>query len=452
MHKAVHLCVLNNSQEVVPYIEAHKEELKCFDQRLRINSKLLEKVHLEKIVEWLQAKIKPQAGSTYLKSDETLSYLVKGPRRCAMSHSGFIINGKRFHTMKSNISTQDYGVHIEADTLTNYYGIIRQILVLDFYKFRLAVFLCDWANMASGVKKVDGFTLVNLHEGRKRGRMEGPVSEEPDALFESDAPVSQTREEEELTPDDANTTKKNEKSEKMKIIRGKQLHPHILSQKGYARYEYDWNINNPGKRLCMIELFIHCHEQKNKIKNAELQKKLDEQPPNEGPIPIKFDVLSQVLGKEKSGGIRGMGAGVTPSRSQSGTGGGDPNSGDGGSKRTSTPTDTSQDVPENDEVGIHFDPQTGTSKYKEAPFCVNDLCEVLDWEGTGLVVARGKISPVDPTTKVHGYNLGPDCYIVAVEETVVPRAEFYRPQPEFSAMEDAVRSTIAWPTKYIVPL
>ncbi|KAL6134512.1 hypothetical protein ACLB2K_066743 [Fragaria x ananassa] len=282
-----------------------------------------------------------------------------------------------------------------------------------------------------------------------------------------------------------------------RVVRGKQLHPQTLSRKGYARYEYDWNTNNPGKRLCRTELFIHGHQQKKKIKNvqmaatmAELQKKLDEQPPNEGPIPIKFDVLSQVLGKEKSGRVRGMGAGVTPSRvdaqiqsaswkksleekleancertklleqilfnwSQSGTGGGDPNSGngDGGSKRTSNTTNTSQVGPENGEVGIHSSSQIGTSKSVQgSTFCVNDLCEVLDWEGTGLVVARGKISAVDPTTKVHGYSLGPDCYRVAVEEAVVPRAEFYRPQPEFSAMEDAVGSTIAWPTKYIVPL
>ena len=77
--------------------------------------------------------------------------------------------------------------------------------------------------------------------------------------------------------------------------------------------------------------------------------------------------------------------------------------------------------------------------------CVNDLCEVLDWEGTGLVVARGKISAVDPTTKVHGYNLEPDCYKVVIEEAVVPRTKFYRPQPEFYSMVDAVRSRIAWP-------
>ena len=48
-----------------------------------------------------------------------------------------------------------------------------------------------------------------MSTGRKRGKTEGPVSEEPAAQPESDAPVSQTREEEELTPDDANTAKKN---------------------------------------------------------------------------------------------------------------------------------------------------------------------------------------------------------------------------------------------------
>ncbi|KAL6198919.1 hypothetical protein ACLB2K_028707 [Fragaria x ananassa] len=191
-------------------------------------------------------------------------------------------------------------------------------------------------------------------------------------------------------------------------------------------------------------------KRKKKIKNvqmtakmAELQRKLDDQPPNEGPIPIKFDILSHVLGKEKSG------------RSRSVTGGGNGHSGkgDGGSKRTNNPANTSQDGLENGEVGIHSSPQTGTSKSIEgSTLCVNDLCEVLDWEGTCLVVARGKNSTVDPTTKVHGYNLGPDCYRVTVEEAVVPRAEFYRPQPEFSVMEDAVGSTIAWPTKYIVSL
>ena len=47
---------------------------------------------------------------------------------------------------------------------------------------------------------------------------------------------------------------------------------------------------------------------------AEIQDKLNDQPPSQEPIPVKWDVLSQVLGKEKPGRVRGMGAGVTPSR------------------------------------------------------------------------------------------------------------------------------------------
>ncbi|KAL6139057.1 hypothetical protein ACLB2K_064334 [Fragaria x ananassa] len=77
------------------------------------------------------------------------------------------------------------------------------------------------------------------------------------------------------------------KSEKMKAVRAKQLLPHTLSRKGYAREEYE---------------------------HAEMEAKLAEQPPTEGPIPVKHDVLSQVLGKEKNGRVRGMGAGITPSR------------------------------------------------------------------------------------------------------------------------------------------
>ncbi|KAL6194313.1 hypothetical protein ACLB2K_035397 [Fragaria x ananassa] len=77
------------------------------------------------------------------------------------------------------------------------------------------------------------------------------------------------------------------KSEKMMAVRAKQLLPHTLSRKGYAREEYE---------------------------HAEMEAKLAQQPPTEGPIPVKHDVLSQVLGKEKNGLVRGMGAGITPPR------------------------------------------------------------------------------------------------------------------------------------------
>lgn len=109
----------------------------------------------------------------------TLRWLVQGPRCVAMSYLGYVINGKHVHTTTVERSTQNYGVYIEAETIcksnardttqvvanVSYYGVIRGILLLDFNTFRITVFQCDWANIVSGIKKEDGCTLVNLHEG-----------------------------------------------------------------------------------------------------------------------------------------------------------------------------------------------------------------------------------------------------------------------------------------------
>ena len=34
-----------------------------------------------------------------------------------MSYSGYVINGKRYHTTEAERSTQDYGVSVEAKTI-----------------------------------------------------------------------------------------------------------------------------------------------------------------------------------------------------------------------------------------------------------------------------------------------------------------------------------------------
>lgn len=48
---------------------------------------------------------------------ETLKWLTYGPKSYAMSYSGYIINGLRFHTKDSEKSTQNNGVSIEAETI-----------------------------------------------------------------------------------------------------------------------------------------------------------------------------------------------------------------------------------------------------------------------------------------------------------------------------------------------
>ncbi|KAI5351053.1 PREDICTED: transposon CACTA En/Spm [Prunus dulcis] len=83
-----------------------------------------------------------------------------------MSYSGYVINGHHFHTRDVNKSTQDSGVSMDADIgKITYYGVIRDIVLLDYRMFEVPIFDCDWANITNGVKVGDGFTLLNLHQG-----------------------------------------------------------------------------------------------------------------------------------------------------------------------------------------------------------------------------------------------------------------------------------------------
>ena len=68
-------------------------------------------------------------------------------------------------------------VCVEADTMImqdkdkkiehishTYYGVIKSIWELDYNKFRIPVFLCNWVDINKGVKVDDlGYTLVNLN-------------------------------------------------------------------------------------------------------------------------------------------------------------------------------------------------------------------------------------------------------------------------------------------------
>ena len=107
----------------------------------------------------------------------TLKWLARGSREEATSFSGYIINNIRFNTKDCENSRQNSGVLIEAKTICRssasdmrqvigkmfYYGVIRDIILLDYHTFRVPIFKCDWANIVNGLKVDDhGFTLVNL--------------------------------------------------------------------------------------------------------------------------------------------------------------------------------------------------------------------------------------------------------------------------------------------------
>lgn len=154
----------------------HAEELKRYDRRLLKDATLLHSRQMDTFCQWLKEKIN-SCGS---EVSNTLKWLAAGPRNDAMSYLGYVINGHRFYTTNVERATQNSGVSIEAETLCraserdttqvvrkiSFYGVIKDIILLDYYKRQVPLFKCDWAATRNGVKVEDGFTLVNLQHGR----------------------------------------------------------------------------------------------------------------------------------------------------------------------------------------------------------------------------------------------------------------------------------------------
>ncbi|XP_073304113.1 uncharacterized protein [Primulina huaijiensis] len=79
----------------------------------------------------------------------------------------------------------------------------------------------------------------------------------------------------------------------------------------------------------------------------------------------------------------------------------------------------------------------------------NTKCKLLHWCGDG-VVAEGRIASTDPTVKVHHVPLSGSCWKVWVDRVLVEQVDLIRPNSEMIFLDDAVGSTVAWFSKFIV--
>ncbi|XP_010451613.1 PREDICTED: uncharacterized protein LOC104733759 [Camelina sativa] len=151
----------------------HLEELQATDARCAKNSTLLWKYHNERFPQWIKEKIP----SNSKDHSSRLRWLAFGPRHIAQTYKGFVVNGHRFQTDDVKRKTQNSGVTYEAfsmcrasskDTrqmadIVAFYGVIKEIVLMDYHMFQVPLFRCSWANKGNGVKEEDRFTLVNLH-------------------------------------------------------------------------------------------------------------------------------------------------------------------------------------------------------------------------------------------------------------------------------------------------
>ncbi|GJX31604.1 retrovirus-related pol polyprotein from transposon TNT 1-94 [Tanacetum coccineum] len=108
-----HLYVIQNTDEIVPYIERHKQVLKTKNPGKRIA--LLENEHSKSFAKWLREEVERELAISKDSVSETVRWISYGPRATIVKYEAYNINGYTFRT-KSNdgIVYQNSGVSVEA--------------------------------------------------------------------------------------------------------------------------------------------------------------------------------------------------------------------------------------------------------------------------------------------------------------------------------------------------
>jgi len=171
-----HLYMLNNTDEVIPYIDAHKTIVKANNPRQARNGM----EHNRTFIPWFKDEVLKDSTTS-----ESLTWLVAELNFDVISCTTYEVNNCIFYTksMDEKSTVQNSGVTLEAESMqfstlkdTNhvlgsmaYYGFIEDIWEVDYTKFFVPVFKCKWINNKSGVKiDESGFTLVDIRKIRYR--------------------------------------------------------------------------------------------------------------------------------------------------------------------------------------------------------------------------------------------------------------------------------------------
>lgn len=142
--RQAHQTVLNNTEVVEPYFELHMSYLK--EKFPHETEKWLEKQHCQTFQDWLHEKVEEERKDPDNIISEELRWIASGPSSQILTYEGFKVNGCRYHTKARDDRrvTQNSGVFLVDTEDNSYYGVIKEIWVLDYQMIRVPLFKCNW--------------------------------------------------------------------------------------------------------------------------------------------------------------------------------------------------------------------------------------------------------------------------------------------------------------------
>ncbi|XP_058211618.1 uncharacterized protein LOC131323794 [Rhododendron vialii] len=153
-----HWFVLNNSPEVEPYLEIHKNLLgngNTFD---------IAKRQRKEFPQWFKRHVNELRKQGSPEATNELWSLANGPGPIINTYSGCISNGVRFLTIErdNRHTTQNSGVVVEGEhegQTINFYGFLTKVWEMTYlFGHRVVLFQCEWYN--SGCSR---FFWVDAH-------------------------------------------------------------------------------------------------------------------------------------------------------------------------------------------------------------------------------------------------------------------------------------------------
>ncbi|KAI5353395.1 hypothetical protein L3X38_006288 [Prunus dulcis] len=167
-----------NTEEVLPYIEQHMIHIKTAYPKFRKRTKWLQDKHNSTFIQWLRFKVQSELEEDNHGVSENLRWLAAGPNMAVPLYRSYLIKGIKFNIKAQDDvrKTQNSGVYLLAQTMQvasakdknpilsnmGFYGVIQEIWDLDYQKFTIPVFRCDWIDSSGLVVDELGFTLVDL--------------------------------------------------------------------------------------------------------------------------------------------------------------------------------------------------------------------------------------------------------------------------------------------------
>ncbi|KAI5322427.1 hypothetical protein L3X38_031499 [Prunus dulcis] len=123
-----HLYVLENTEEVLPYIEQHMIHIKTAYPKFRKRTKWLQDKHNSTFIQWLRFKVQSELEEDNHGVSENLRWLAAGPNMAVPLYRSYLIkvaSAKDKNPILSNMG---------------FYGVIQEIWDLDYQKFTIPVF------------------------------------------------------------------------------------------------------------------------------------------------------------------------------------------------------------------------------------------------------------------------------------------------------------------------